>query len=109
MKLSPEQQFTYTQLGSIHRRSGTRCSKNLIKFLPLKLLKSPRIDEESNFKSRSHMNAFYFQTGDSQKDNGLEIEYMLDTGAACSIINYRTFLEIAQFRQPITGDFVPMI
>ena len=46
---------------------------------------------------------------------------MLDTGAACSILNHRTFLEIAQFRQPITvvrskqkektytGDFVSMI
>ena len=67
------------------------------------------------------MNAFYFPTGDSQKDSGLEIEFMLDTGAACSIINYRTFLEIAQFRQLITvvgnkqktktytGDIVPMI
>ena len=30
------------------------------------------------------MNAFYFPTGDNQKDSGLEIEYMLDTGAACS-------------------------
>ena len=67
------------------------------------------------------MNAFYFPTGDSQKDSGLEIDFMLDTGAACSIINYRTFLEIAQFRQPITlvrskqktktytGDIVPTI
>ena len=46
---------------------------------------------------------------------------MLDTGAAFSIINYRTFLKIAQFRQPITvvrnkqktktytGDIEPMI
>ena len=67
------------------------------------------------------MNAFYFPAGDSQKDSGLEIEFMLDTGAACSIINYRTCLEIAQFRQPITvvrseqktkiytGDIVPVI
>ena len=67
------------------------------------------------------MNAFYFPTGDSQKDSGLETEFMLDTGAACSILNYRTFLEIAQFRQRITvvrskqktktytGDIVPMI
>ena len=67
------------------------------------------------------MNAFSFPIGDSQKDSGLEIEFMLDTGAACSIINYRTFLEIAQFRQPITvvrstqktkpyaGDIVHMI
>ena len=67
------------------------------------------------------MNAFYFPTGDSQKESGLEIEFMLDTGAACLIINYGTFLEIAQFRQPITvirskqktktytGDIVPII
>ena len=67
------------------------------------------------------MNAFYFPTGDSQKDSGHEIEFMLDTGAACSIIKYRTFLEIAQFRQAIavvrskqktktyTGDIVSMI
>ena len=27
---------------------------------------------------------------------------MVDTGAACSIINYRTFYEISQFHQPIT-------
>ena len=67
------------------------------------------------------MNAFYFPTGNRRKDSGLEIELMLDTGAACSIINYRTFLEIAHFRQSITvvrskqktknytGDIVPMI
>ena len=67
------------------------------------------------------MNAFYFHTGDSQKDSGLEIEFMVETGAACSIISYRTFLKIAQFRQPIsvvrskqktkayTGETVPMI
>ena len=67
------------------------------------------------------MNAFYVSTGDNQKDNEIEIEFKLNTGAACSIINYRTFLEFAQFRQPITvvrrkkktkaytGDIVPMI
>ena len=67
------------------------------------------------------MNSFYFPTGDCQKDSGLEIEFLLDTGAACSILNYRTFLENAQFRQPITvvrskqktktytDDIVPMI
>ena len=67
------------------------------------------------------MNAFYFPTGDSQKDSGLEIEIMLDTVAACSIRNYQTLPEIGQFRQPITvvrskkktktytSDIVPMI
>ena len=66
------------------------------------------------------MNAFYLPTGDSQKDNGHAIDFMLNAGA-CSFINHRTFLEIAQFRQPITvvkskqktksytGDFVPVI
>ena len=49
------------------------------------------------------MNVFYFPTGDSKKDSGLEIEFMVDTGAACSIINYRTFREISQFLQPITA------
>ena len=101
-KLSTEQQSTYTQLSSIYWRSGTRCSKYPIRLLSFKLLKSPRPDEESNFKSRFHMNALYFPTRDSQKDSGLEIEFMLDTGAACSIKNFRTFLETGQFRQPIT-------
>ena len=67
------------------------------------------------------MNAFYFPTGYDQKDKGLEIEFMLETGAACSIINYRTFLGFAQFGQTITvvrskqktktytGDIVPKI
>ena len=67
------------------------------------------------------MNVFYFPTGDSKKDSGLEIEFMVDTGAACSIINYRTFCEISQFLQPITvvrsrqktrtytGEEIPML
>ena len=48
------------------------------------------------------MNAFHFPTGDSHNDNGLEIEFKFDTRAAFSIKNYRTFVEIAQFTQPIT-------
>ena len=84
-------------------------------------IRSPQPDEESNFKSRFHMNVFYFPTGDSKKDSGLEIEFMVDTGAACSIINYRTFCEISQFLQPITvvrskqktrtytGEEIPML
>ena len=52
--------------------------------------------------SRFHMNVFYFPIRDSKKDSGLEIEFMVDTGAACSNINCRTFCEISQFLQPIT-------
>ena len=67
------------------------------------------------------MIVFYFPTGDSKKDSGLEIEFMVDIGAACSIINYRTFCEFSQFLQPITlvrskqktrtytGEEIPML
>ena len=51
--------------------------------------------------SRHSFSIFYFATGDAQKDSGLEIEFMLDTGASCSIINYRTFWEISQFHHLI--------
>ena len=52
--------------------------------------------------SRLSLNIFCFATGDTQKDSGLEIQFMLDTGAFCSIINYRTFWEICQLQHPIT-------
>ena len=45
---------------------------------------------------------FSIFSSETKKDSGLEIEFMVDTGAACSIINYRTFCEISQFLQPIT-------
>ena len=48
------------------------------------------------------MNVFYFPTGDKNKDSGLEIELMVDTGAACSSFRYHTSSEIAQFLEPIT-------
>ena len=51
--------------------------------------------------SRQSFNIFNFATGDAQKDSGLEIEFMLDTGVSCSIINYRTFREMSQFQHPI--------
>ena len=86
-----------------------------------KLLRSlsSTIDQSKN--SRLSFNFFYFATGDTQKDSGLEIEFMLDTGASSSIINYRTFWEICQRQHPITvkrsttqtrtysGQIVPMI
>ena len=70
---------------------------------------------------RLSLNIFYFATEDTQKDSGLEIEIKLDTGASCSIINYRFVCEICQLQHPITiqkntkvtstdsGQTVPMI
>ena len=70
--------------------------------MPFKILRPPSsiIDQSKN--SRLSVNFFYFATGDTQKDSGLEIEFMLDTGASSSIKNYRTFWEICQTQHPIT-------
>ena len=38
--------------------------------------------------SRLSFNILYLAAGDTQKDSGLEIEFMLDTRASSSIINY---------------------
>ena len=35
---------------------------------------------------------YYFTTGDINKNSGLEIEYLIDPGLTCTIINYPTFL-----------------
>ena len=84
-------------------------------------MRSPKSDCNRSKSSRPSFNIFYFATGDAQKDSGLEIQFMLDTGASCSIINYRTFWEIPQFLHPIlvhgsnkltktySGQVVPMI
>ena len=84
-------------------------------------MRSPKSDSNRSRSSRFSFNIFYFVTGDAQKDSGLETEFMLDTGASCSIIKYRTFWEISQFHHPITvsrsnkltktysGQVVPMI
>ena len=60
-------------------------------------MRSVKSDSNRSRSSRLSFNTFYFATGDAQKDSGLEIEFMLDTGVSCSIINYRSFWEISQF------------
>ena len=54
-------------------------------------MRSPKSDSNRSRSSRLSFKFFYFATGDAQKDSGLEIEFLLDTAASCSIINYRTF------------------
>ena len=89
--------------------------------MPFKLLRSPSSTTNQSKNSRLSFNFFYFATGDTQKDSGSEVEFMLDTGASSSIINYRIFWEICQTQHPITvkrsttktrtysGQVVPMI
>ena len=68
--------------------------------MPVKLLRSPNSNTDKSRNSRLSLNIFYFATGDTRKDSGLEIEFTLDTGASYSIINCRTFWEIYQLQQP---------
>ena len=75
----------------------------------------------TNRNSRLSFNTFYFATADTQKDSGLQIELIMDTGIPCSISNLRNFWEIRQLQHPITiqksskitktylGQTVPMI
>ena len=89
--------------------------------MPFKLLRSPNSTTNQPKHSKLSLNFFYFATGDTQKDSGLEIEFMLDTGASSSIINYRTFWEICQMQHPMkvtrstiqtktySGQVVPMV
>ena len=84
-------------------------------------MRSPKTDSNRSKSSRLSFNIFYFATGDAQKDSGPEMEFNLDTGTSCSIINCRTFWEISQFHHPIdvhrknkltktySGQVVPMI
>ena len=39
---------------------------------------------------------YIYTTGDLNKNSGLEIEFLLDTGATCSVINFNTFKAVAQ-------------
>ena len=89
--------------------------------MPFKLLRSPSYTISQSKNSRLSFNFFYFAAGDTQKDNGLEIDFMLDTEASSLIINYKIFWEICHTQHPITvkrnttqtktysGHVVPMI
>ena len=74
-----------------------------------KLLRSPNSNTDKSRNSRPSLNSFYFATGGTQKDRGLEIEFMLDTVSFCSIINYRTFWEICQLQYPVTLQKSPKV
>ena len=42
-------------------------------------------------KCRKFVDLFIHTTGDLNKNSGLEIEFLLDTGATCSVVNFNTF------------------
>ena len=49
---------------------------------------------ERVFKSHIYINLYQHTVGDIKKHSGQETQFLLDTGATCSIINYRTFKEL---------------
>ena len=65
-------------------------------------IKSPIINFDKARSSRLCFNDFFIATEKNQKDNGLEIDFMLDTGVFCSFINFRTFWEKCQLRHYYT-------
>ena len=75
-----------------------------MRFLSFKLLKSPKNAEQTpnrNPKDRIFLNLYHFATGDNKKHSGLEIEFMIDPGSTCTIINYPTFFELMSLGQHI--------
>ena len=76
-----------------------------------KLIKSPNQESEdpndSPHTSRAGMpgqhffiELFQYAVGDTNKNNGLSTQFLIDTGATCSIINCDTFTEIEKI-QPL--------
>ena len=70
-----------------------------------KLIKSPNQEREDPndipHTSRAGMpgqhffiELFQYAVGDTNKNNGLSSQFLIDTGATCSIINCDTFTEI---------------
>ena len=52
-------------------------------------------------KCRIFVDLYIHTSGDRNKNNGLEIEFPLDTGATCSVINFNTFQAISDVGQNI--------
>ena len=76
-----------------------------------KLIKSPNQENEDPndipHTSRAGMpgqhffiELFQYAVGDTNKNNGLSTQFLIDTGATCSIINCDTFTEIEKI-QPL--------
>ena len=53
-------------------------------------------------KCRIFVDLYVHTTGDRNKNSGLEIEFLLDTGATCSVINFIIFQAISDVGQNIT-------
>ena len=62
-------------------------------------MKSPNATKESSTKSRIYLNLYHFATGDIKSNIGLEVEFVIDPGSTCSIINHPTYLALVNLGQ----------
>ena len=62
-------------------------------------MKSPNATKESSTKSRIYQNLYHFATGDIKNNSGLEVEFMIDPGSTCTIINHPTYLALVNLGQ----------
>ena len=46
-----------------------------------------------------YFNLYQHPVGDKNKNNGLETQFLVDTGATCSLLNYDTYLEYAKIQK----------
>ena len=44
---------------------------------------------------------FYYAVGDTNRNNGLSTQFLIETGATCSIINCETFTEIEKIQPSV--------
>ena len=54
-------------------------------------MKSPNATKESSTKSKIYLNLYDFATGDIKNNSGLEVEFTIEPGSTCTIINYPTY------------------
>ena len=60
---------------------------------------SPNVTKESSAKSRIYLNLYHFAIGDIKNNSGLEVEFMIDPGSTCTIINHPTYLALVNLGQ----------
>jgi hypothetical protein len=54
-----------------------------------------------------YLNLFQFATGDNNHNSGLEIQFLIDTGATCSLINYPTYEAILKLQPDLETITAP--
>ena len=64
-------------------------------------MKSPNATKESSTKPRIYLNLYHFATGDIKNNSGLEVEFMIDPGSTCTIINHPIYLALVNLRQNV--------